>query len=66
MRSKIERTTEEINYLMTKDNESKKLLTVISNLDEFTNNISKNLDSCTFEEKGALPASFLRKSKWTH
>lgn len=54
VRSKIERITEEINYLMTQNNESKKLLTLISNLDEFTNNISKNLDSCTFEEKRSI------------
>jgi len=50
VRSKIERITEEIKYLMTQNNESKKLLTVISNLDEFTNNVSKNLDTCSFEE----------------
>ncbi len=54
VRAKTERITEEINYLMIQDNESKNLLTVISNLDEFTDNINKNLDTCTFDEKRSI------------
>ena len=36
------------------EEESKKLLTVIRNLDDFSSKISKNLDSHTFEEKRSI------------
>lgn len=52
--SKAEQLTDEISYLASKEKESKKLLTVISNLNDFSSNISKNLDSHTFEEKRSL------------
>jgi len=51
IRSKIDQLSGEIHYLMNQENESKKLLTVIRNLDDFSNNINKNMDSHTFEEK---------------
>ncbi len=51
VRSKVEQLTNEIKYLMNQQKESKKMLTVINNLDDFARNINKNLDSHTFEEK---------------
>jgi site-specific DNA recombinase len=49
--SKLEQLSNEIGYLKNQELESKKLLTVISNLNDFTDNINKNLDTHTFEEK---------------
>ena len=51
VRSKLEQLSNEINFLFHQETESKKLLTVIRNLDDFSLNIGKNLDSHTFEEK---------------
>ncbi len=51
VRSKIEQLSEEISYLTKQGAESKKFLTVISKLDDFTNHLSKNLDTLTFGEK---------------
>lgn len=51
VRAKIEQFGNEINYLNNQEKESKKLLTVIRNLDEFSRKINKNLDSHSFEEK---------------
>lgn len=51
VRSKLEQLSNEINYLLTQENESKKLLTVIRNLNDFSFNMSKNLDEHPFEEK---------------
>lgn len=49
--SKLEQLNSEIGYLRNQEQESKKLLTVIRNLNDFSANMSKNLDSHTFEEK---------------
>ena len=54
VRSKIEQVNSEIDYLINQENESKKLLTVIHNLDDFALNINKNLDAHSFEEKRRL------------
>jgi site-specific DNA recombinase len=54
IRSKIEHIDSEISYLKSQEAESKKLLTVIHNLSEFSENLSKNLDSQTFEEKRSI------------
>ena len=51
VRSKVEQLENEVNYIGKQREESKKLLTVIRNLDDFSANISKNLDSFTFKEK---------------
>lgn len=49
--SKVEHLNNEINYVLNQQNESKKLLTVIRGLDDFSFNMKKNLDSHTIEEK---------------
>ncbi len=49
--SKLEQFDHEVRYLKNQDQESKKMLTVISNLNDFSANISKSLDLHTFEEK---------------
>jgi site-specific DNA recombinase len=54
VRSKIEQLGNEVSYLSDQEEESKKLLTVIRNLDDFSGKISKNLDSHTFEEKRSI------------
>ena len=54
VRAKMEQLNNEINYLNNQEEESKKLLTVIRNLDDFSSKISKNLDSHTFEEKRSI------------
>lgn len=51
VRSKIERVNNEIDYFLKQRQESQKLLMIISNLDDFTKNLNKNLDSHTFDEK---------------
>lgn len=53
VRAKMKQLNNEINYLNNQE-ESKKLLTVIRNLDDFSSKISKNLDSHTFEEKRSI------------
>lgn len=60
VRAKMEQLNNEINYLNNQEEESKKLLTVICNLDDFSSKISKNLDSHTFEEKRSI-VKFLMK-----
>ena len=54
VRSKIEQLGNEISYLNNQEEESKKLLTVIRNLDDFSSKISKNLDLHTFEERRSI------------
>ena len=44
VRSKLEQLSSEINYLANQEMESKKMLTVIRNLDDFSLNIGKNLE----------------------
>ena len=51
IRSKIEQLNNEINYLMNQDRESEKLLTVIRNLDNFSESIKNKLDFLNFEQK---------------
>jgi site-specific DNA recombinase len=49
--TKLEQFDNEVRYLKNQDQESKKLLTIIRNLNDFSANISKSLDLHTFEEK---------------
>ena len=51
IRSKSGQLSDEINYLKSQEMESKKLLTVISNMDDFSKNIRAGLESGTFEER---------------
>ena len=51
IRSKVDQLSDEMTYLLNQEKESKKLLTVIRSLDDFTGNLGKNLDSHTFDEK---------------
>jgi site-specific DNA recombinase len=51
VRSKLEQLSNEINYLVNQESESKKMLTLIRNLDDFSLNIGKNLDAHSFAEK---------------
>jgi site-specific DNA recombinase len=50
VRARMEQLNNEVNYLINQENESKKLLTVIRNIDDFSLNINKNLDLHSFEE----------------
>ena len=51
VRSKLEQVNNEVNYLSVQAEESRRVLTVINNLQDFTKKIDKNLDSLSFDEK---------------
>ncbi len=52
--SGLDRLQHEIVYLEKQEEQSKKMLTVIENLEKFTVTIGENLESETFEEKRAI------------
>jgi len=54
VRSKLHQLSNEIAYLIAQEKESKKVLTVINNLTDFSENISTNLNSSNFLEKRAI------------
>lgn len=51
LRAKIEQTEHEVELLENQGKESKKLMTVIENLQDFSNKMLENLDSYGFEER---------------
>jgi site-specific DNA recombinase len=59
LRSKIEQLNNEILYLDNQDKESKKLLTVIHNLNDFSLKMNQNLDLLSFEEKKKMIRCFV-------
>jgi len=54
VRSKSKQLFDEIAFFDNQEKETKKLLTIINSLEDFTDKIGKNLDTLTFEEKRTI------------